>query len=132
MRQGSPRAVHALLSLTRPNRRNLVSVSPITVYWRPGCGFCSSLLRGLERSELGFEQVNIWDDEQGAVFVRSVAGGNETVPTVRIGDEVALVNPSTREVMATVAQHLPEHLPEGYEPPEPGRAGRFLGKLLGA
>lgn len=109
-----------------------MSDSTITVYWRPGCGFCSSLLRGLERADLDFDRVNIWDDEDSALFVRSVAGGNETVPTVRIGDEVALVNPSTPDVMATVAEHLPERLPEGYEPPVPGRVGRFLGKVLGA
>jgi len=103
---------------------------PVTVYWRPGCGFCSSLLRGLERNGLSFERVNIWDDPDGAVFVRSVAGGNETVPTVRVG-EVALVNPTSTDVFRAVADQAPELLPEDWEPPQPGRVERTLHRLLG-
>ena len=87
----------------------------ITVYWRPGCGFCSGLLRGLERQELSFARVNIWDDPDGAEFVRSVAGGNETVPTVHIGD-VSLVNPTARDVLRTVAEHAPDELPVDLNP----------------
>jgi mycoredoxin len=103
---------------------------PVTVYWRPGCGFCHGLLRGLERSELAFERVDIWQDEEGAAFVRSVAGGNETVPTVRVVD-VALVNPSTNDVLREVRDRAPEHLPPGVEVAEPGRLGRAVTRLLG-
>ena len=52
-----------------------------------------SLKMGLKRSHTPFRQVNIWNDPDAATFVRSVANGNETVPTVTVGD-VALVNPS--------------------------------------
>jgi mycoredoxin len=104
--------------------------APVTVYWRPGCGFCSSLLRGLERHGLGFDRVNIWDDEEAAAFVRSVADGNETVPTVRIVD-VALVNPSADDVLREVQERAPGHLPEGVEPIAGGRLGRSIGRLLG-
>lgn len=107
-----------------------MSDTPITVYWRPGCGFCSSLLRGLERQELDFERVNIWEDEEAAAFVRSVANGNEVVPTVRVG-EVALVNPSGPDVLAAVAEQAPDQLPAGYEAPEPGRVARAVTRLLG-
>jgi mycoredoxin len=103
---------------------------PVTVYWRPGCGFCGALLRGLERSGLEVEQIDIWQDEDAAAFVRSVAGGNETVPTVRVG-EVALVNPSTPEVLAVLAEQAPEHLPDGYEPLRVGRAASLVTRLLG-
>jgi mycoredoxin len=102
----------------------------ITVYWRPGCGFCSSLLRGLERSGLEFHRVDIWEDEDGAAFVRSVARGNETVPTVQVGD-VALVNPSGPDVLRAVAAQVPERLPDGYEPPRPGAVARAVTRLLG-
>lgn len=108
----------------------MTTPAPVTVYWRPGCGFCSSLLRSLERQDVPHERVNIWEDEEAAAFVRSVADGNETVPTVRIRG-TALVNPSAREVLATLAEEAPEHLPEGYEPPEPGAVSRFVGRLLG-
>jgi mycoredoxin len=103
---------------------------PVTVYWRPGCGFCSSLLRGLDRQGLAFDRVNIWDDPGGAAFVRSVARGNETVPTVRVGD-VALVNPTSRDVFRAVAEQAPELLPDDWEPPQPGRAERMLHRILG-
>ncbi|MBW3658730.1 MAG: mycoredoxin [Actinobacteria bacterium] len=81
----------------------MADAPPVTVYWRPGCGFCSSLFRSLERSELDFDRVDIWQDEDAAAFVRSVANGNETVPTVQVGD-VALVNPTGRDVLAALAE----------------------------
>lgn len=115
---------------TRVEDPTVPDAAPVTVYWRPGCGFCSGLLRSLERYELEHERVNIWEDEEAAGFVRSVADGNETVPTVRVG-EAAMVNPSARDVLAAVAEHAPERLPEGYEPPEPGPVGRFVDRLLG-
>ncbi len=82
----------------------------IVVYSRPGCPFCSSLRGGLRRSGLPFREVNIWDNPTAAAFVRSVAGGNETVPTVSIGT-VNLVNPSARRVLEVAAVETPELLP---------------------
>ena len=99
----------------------------VTVYWRPGCGFCRGLLRGLERTGLAFEQRNIWDDAEAATFVRSVARGNETVPTVRV-QQIALVNPTAAQVLREVATRVPEQLPDGYEPPA-GLIGRTFARL---
>jgi mycoredoxin len=75
----------------------------ITMYWRPGCGFCSALERQLVRNDLTFEKRNIWDDPTAAEFVRSVARGNETVPTLTIGD-TSMVNPSIDEVLAALVE----------------------------
>lgn len=69
----------------------------VTVYWRPGCPFCSTLHAGLTRAGIEFQRVNIWEHPDAAAFVRSVARGNETVPTVTVGD-VALVNPSVSAI----------------------------------
>jgi len=84
----------------------------VTVYWRPGCPYCGSLRRGLRRSGLATREVDIWSDPGAAAFVRWHAGGNETVPTVVIGDTV-LINPSARRVVdeaaaagLTVGPHL--------------------------
>lgn len=71
--------------------------TPVTVYTRPGCPYCMKLRFGLRRARVEFHEVNIWNDPSAAAFVRSVANGNETVPTVTIG-EVSLVNPSARRV----------------------------------
>lgn len=76
-------------------------VSIPVVYWRPACGFCSNLISALEQAAVSFERVNIWDDPEGAAFVRSVANGSETVPTVVI-DGVAHVNPAPRYVIDAV------------------------------
>lgn len=103
---------------------------PIVVHLRPGCGFCTGLLRGLERHGLEFARVDIWEDPDAAAFVRSVADGNEVVPTVRIG-EVAMVNPSALDVLHEVREQMPERLPDGLELPEPGGVGRTLRRLLG-
>lgn len=70
----------------------------VTVYWRPGCPFCHRLLGQLDKSDLKYEKRNIWDDDAAAAFVRSVADGNETVPTVTIGD-ISLVNPPAKLVV---------------------------------
>lgn len=75
-----------------------VPVREITVYWRPGCGFCARLLANLADTDLRVHKVNLWDDPSSAAFVRSVANGNETVPTVTVGD-VSLVNPSVKAIL---------------------------------
>jgi glutaredoxin-like protein len=71
----------------------------ITVYWRPGCPYCSMLKRSLSRAGVATREVNIWDDPAAAAIVRSAAGGNETVPTVDVGGRF-FVNPSAKQVMA--------------------------------
>jgi mycoredoxin len=103
---------------------------PVVVYWRPGCGFCSSLLRKLDASGLAFERRNIWEDEDASAFVRTVANGNETVPTVQVG-EMALVNPAASDVLTHVAEVAPGQLPDDYEAPQPGRMAKTVTRLLG-
>ncbi len=58
------------------------------------------------------ERHNIHENQDDAALVRSVADGNETVPTVVIGN-VALVNPTVALVKKTVAEHAP-HLLTGH------------------
>ncbi len=69
----------------------------VDFYWRPGCPFCMMLEKGLEKKGIEMVKHNIWEDSKAADYVRSVADGNETVPTVKIGEQVR-VNPSAREV----------------------------------
>ncbi len=57
---------------------------------------------GLERAGLAFREVDIWQDPDAAAFVRSVANGCETVPTVSVGD-VHMVNPSVAQVAEALA-----------------------------
>lgn len=102
----------------------------IVVFWRPACGFCSRLRRRLDGAGVAHRLVNIWEDPEGAATVRSVADGNETVPTVVIGP-VGLVNPGLHEVLAAAGEYAPGAVPEGYEPPEPGRVNSWITRALG-
>jgi mycoredoxin len=81
----------------------------VEVYWRPGCHYCRMLMRPLRRSGLQLREINIWEDPTAGARVRSVADGNETVPTVFIGDR-AMVNPSLPQVLAA-ARGEPEPTP---------------------
>jgi mycoredoxin len=112
----------------------LVGDAAVTVLRRPGCPFCALLLRRLERTGLAFDRVEIWEHPGAAAWVRSVADGNETVPTVRIAGAdgsraVALVNPSATQVLDTLGRIAPGALPRGAEEPR-GVVGRLLGRLL--
>jgi mycoredoxin len=78
-------------------------MSEVTVYSRPGCPFCTSLRAGLQRAGLDFTEVDIWREPEAAAVVRSIADGNETVPTVVIGDWKA-VNPSAPEVLTAAGK----------------------------
>src|SRR5690606_36830570 len=59
----------------------------VVVYWRPGCVFCARLRGRLGRAGRQAMWVNIWQDEAGAAYVRSVNDVYETVPTVVIDGE---------------------------------------------
>lgn len=60
----------------------------VEVYWRRGCGYCSAMRTALAGAGVDATWHDIWEDADAASFVRSVASGNETVPTVRIGEDV--------------------------------------------
>ncbi|MEO6571103.1 MAG: glutaredoxin domain-containing protein [Ilumatobacteraceae bacterium] len=96
-------------------------------YWRPGCPFCSMLRRGLDGAGIVTVDHDIWADDDDAATVRSYARGNETVPTVVIGD-VGMVNPSIGQVVQHLEAAAPHLLPEGHEPAEPGVLGRLFGR----
>lgn len=74
----------------------------VEVYARPGCPFCMLLRLELKAAGIAYDETDIWSDPQAAARVRGVAGGNETVPTVFIGDR-SLVNPSLGAVKRAIA-----------------------------
>jgi len=83
----------------------------------------------MRSSGIPFTEVNIWQDPGAAAFVRSVAGGNETVPTVTVGG-TAMVNPPVSRVVGElrrVAPELASSLPAGG-----GRLARLRRWLSGS
>lgn len=95
----------------------------VTVYWRPGCPFCAHLRRGLHRAGITPTEIDIWQDPAAAATVRGIADGNETVPTVVVGD-TGLVNPTVTQVLQALHAAAP-----GLAPPPPPPSG--LRRLLG-
>ncbi len=83
------------------------TTTPVTVYWRPGCPYCSRLLGDLDRIGLPVRKVDIWRDSRAAARVRAIADGNETVPTVVVGDEHTMVNPRAPQVVDAVRTEAP-------------------------
>jgi glutaredoxin len=81
-------------------------ITAVDVYWRPGCFFCTRLLKKLERTDLPLRLHNIWEDPDAAAVVRAAARGNETVPTVGVGDR-HLVNPSLNALLDLVRSEAP-------------------------
>lgn len=88
----------------------------ITVYWRPGCAFCRPLMRWLDQTGVPAVRHDIWADPDAAASLRALTGGDETVPTVVVGD-VALVNPSRRDVLRALDEHAPDLVPDGARVP---------------
>jgi glutaredoxin len=84
-------------------------IEAIEVFWRPGCPFVDGLGRTLSEAGVPTHLRNIAENPDDAAIVRSIADGNESVPTLIIGP-VALVNPSARLVMATLREHAPHLL----------------------
>lgn len=83
-------------------------IDAVDFYWRPGCPFSMMLEKKLVKQGIPLAKKNIWDDPSAAEFVRSVASGNETVPTISVGGR-SMVNPSAGEVtslLSEVAPHL--------------------------
>lgn len=88
----------------------------IIVYRRNGCPYCAMLRRGLRRAGVVTVERDIWADPDASAFVRSHAGGNETVPTVDVAGTV-LVNPSVRQVLGAARE-------AGFTVPDRTRTGR--------
>jgi glutaredoxin len=81
----------------------------IEFYWRNGCPYCMSLVRGLRKHQVPLEMHHIHEEPDAAATVRRVAGGNETVPTVIIDDH-ALVNPTPEAVLGLLAELHPDYV----------------------
>lgn len=75
----------------------------VVVYWRRGCPFTQRLVMRLGRRAQRAVWVDIWADPEAAAYVRSVNGGDETVPTVVIEGR-AYTNPPPRQVKKALAR----------------------------
>jgi mycoredoxin len=74
-----------------------------TMYTTAWCGYCARLKHGLAKAGIEYREVDIERDEQAAVRVMEVNGGNQTVPTLEFSDGSALTNPSVGQVQEKLA-----------------------------
>ncbi|ADG98599.1 glutaredoxin-like protein [Segniliparus rotundus DSM 44985] len=75
-----------------------------TLYSTTWCGYCRRLKIQLEQAQIPFAEVDIEEDPQAAEFVRSVNGGNQTVPTLRFPDGTAFTNPPLSKIKEKLAE----------------------------
>jgi mycoredoxin len=76
----------------------------LTMYTTTWCGYCVRLKKMLKADGITYEEINIEDDAAAAEFVRSVNGGNQTVPTVKFADGSALTNPNPAQIKKKLAE----------------------------
>ncbi|GAB2730222.1 mycoredoxin [Nocardioides pakistanensis] len=79
------------------------SGAAVTMYSTQWCGYCFRLRKQLDREGIAYDVVDIDRDEEAAVLVMQVNGGNQTVPTMIYKDGSAQTNPSLAEVKAKLA-----------------------------
>jgi glutaredoxin 3 len=57
---------------------------PITIYTRPGCGYCAAAKELLARKGAPFEEINIWEKPGAREEMVSRSEGRLTVPQIFI------------------------------------------------
>ena len=70
----------------------------ITMFSTQWCGYCKRLKTMLDRTGIGYTEIDIEEVPGTAELVESVNGGNRTVPTVLFPDGSAATNPSLKDV----------------------------------
>jgi len=81
----------------------LPAAGTVTMFSTPWCGYCRGLKGALDRDGIAYTEVNIERHPDGADYVMSVNGGNQTVPTIVFPDGTAATNPSLAEVRKRLA-----------------------------
>lgn len=70
----------------------------VTMYTTTWCGYCIRLKHQMRRAGINYQEIHLERNPEAAAFVRSVNGGNETVPTLVFPDSSTATNPSIAEV----------------------------------
>ena len=80
--------------------KNLYTRQPaeIVMYSVDWCPDCKRAKFFFKRNEIKVVEVNVDNDEQGAMFVREVNSGSRSVPTIIFPDGSILVEPSNEEL----------------------------------
>ena len=80
----------------------------VTVFWRPGCGFCMALERQLADTDLTIHYRNIWEDPAFEEELMSVTG-RRVVPVLRTVDNEGASRwiPESRDIIEYLVSRYP-------------------------
>jgi mycoredoxin len=78
---------------TAPERAQLV------VYTASWCGPCTRLKNRLTERGIAFDEVDVEENPEAADWVSAANGGSWVVPTVRLPDGTAMVNPAVDAIV---------------------------------
>jgi mycoredoxin len=70
----------------------------LLVYGRPGCPRVYPVRTFLRNAEIEYTYIDIHQDDEARERVRSINGGNESVPTIVFSDGSTLTEPSSAEL----------------------------------
>ncbi len=76
----------------------------LTVFSTPFCGDCVLVKHWLDAKSVAYRDVDIGSDAEGREFVRRVAGGYLSVPTLVFPDGRVLVEPALGELQRALAK----------------------------
>lgn len=76
----------------------------ITMFSTTWCGYCKRLKVMLDKTGIGYTEVNIEEVPGTPELVEQLNGGNQTVPTVVFPDGTAATNPSLKDVQAKLGR----------------------------
>lgn len=104
-------------------------MTEVEVMWRPGCPYCRALRSELHGRGVEATWRNIWSDAEARDLVRVANGGDETVPTVRVGD-TWLTNPGWSDIAPLLGRNPDEPAREPDAPAysSPGGPGSVAGQ----
>ena len=70
----------------------------LTIYTTKWCGDCFRTKRFLDKHGIGYDQIDITDDEKARRHVQEINGGYSSVPTIVFPSSRVVVEPSNREL----------------------------------
>jgi glutaredoxin 3 len=62
-------------------------MAPVTIYTRPGCGYCAAAKELLHKKGVVFEEFDIWAEPARRAEMLERSNGGTTVPQIFIGGQ---------------------------------------------
>ena len=74
----------------------------LTIYTTKWCGDCFRTKRFLDKHGIGYDQIDITNDEEARRHVQEINGGYSSVPTIMFPSSRVVVEPSNRDLKAVL------------------------------